>query len=110
MAHLRTANEFRHDSERRAAEKLRKNLPATCHVIGNYVLPSRDGGGEIDLVVVLPQGVVAIEVKHWFGRLAHVGRLIEFEDGYRVPNPFPGLSYKVKTLRGALMNAGLIDG
>ena len=109
MAGFRAANEFRHDSERRVAEALAKSLPRQVQLVGNYVLPGRYAGGEIDLVAILPEGIVAIEVKCWHGRVYRVGALVEFDDGYTTPNPFPGLQYKAKVLRRHLVNRGLID-
>lgn len=108
MARVRTANEFRHESERAAAKQLEKTLPEDCEIIANYILPARNGGGEIDLVVVMPQGVVVLEVKHWYGQIVHVGALVEFDDGYTVPLPFGGLFYKKQMLRTTLRNAGVI--
>lgn len=109
MASFRAANEFRHPSERRAADALAKALPQGAQLIGNYVLPGRLAGGEIDLVVVLAEGIVVVEVKRWCGRVLRVGSLVEFEDGYTVSNPFPGLQYKTKMLRTHLINRGLVD-
>jgi len=109
MAGFRAANEFRHDSERRAAKALAEGLPNPAQLVGNYVLPGRFAGGEIDLVAVMPEGILTIEVKHWYGRIYRIGALVEFEDGYTVPNPFPGLQYKAKMLRSHLVNRGLID-
>ena len=109
MAGFRAANEFRHESERRAAKALAEALPASAQLVGNFVLPGRFAGGEIDLVAVLPEGIVVIEIKHWYGRIHRIGALVEFEDGYTVPNPFPGLQYKAKMLRSHLVNRGLIN-
>lgn len=109
MAVLLTANEFQHHSERRVAEQLRAQLSSAGYLVTNYVLPSRAGADEIDLIVVLAEGVIAIEIKHWTGSVVSVGRMVEFEDGYRAPNPFPGLSYKAKKLRTELCKAALID-
>src|SRR5271157_5601930 len=109
MAVFRAANEFRHDSERRVAKALAEGLSNPAQLVGNYVLPGRFTGGEIDLVALLPEGIVTIEVKNWYGRVHRIGTLVEFEDGYTAPNPFPGLQYKAKMLRSHLINRGLID-
>ncbi|NLY00508.1 MAG: hypothetical protein GXY83_30805 [Rhodopirellula sp.] len=109
MAGFRTANEFRHDTEREAAEALVQNLQAPAQVVGNYVLPGRYTGGEIDLLVILAEGILVVEVKNWFGRIQRVGTLVEFEDGYSVPSPFPGLQYKTKMLRSYLVSQDVIS-
>jgi len=109
MAVFRSSNPFRHESERLVAQRLAERLTAPGFVIGNYLLPGRYSGGEIDLVAVLPTSIVAIEVKHWFGRIVRMGASVEFENGYSAPNPFPGLLYKSKFLRSLLVEQKLID-
>ncbi|MBI4612534.1 MAG: NERD domain-containing protein [Planctomycetes bacterium] len=91
-----------------AAQRLTDRLATSGFVIGNYLLPGKYSGGEIDLVAVLPSGIVAIEVKHWYGRIMRVGGTVEFDNGYSVPNPFPGLLYKAKFLRSHLVERDLI--
>lgn len=108
MAQLRYANEFQHSSERTVAQELAKALPNQSIAVANYVLPDEHGGGEIDFVVILPEGIVCLEVKSWYGKIDRVGAFVEFADGYTVRSPFDGLKYKHKRLRSFLLNTGLI--
>lgn len=109
MAKIRYANEFQHGSERAVAEELAKSLPPQAIAIANYVLPDEYGGGEIDFVVVLAEGIVCVEVKSWFGKIDRVGAFVEFENGYAVRTPFDGLKYKHKRLRSMLLDRKLIS-
>lgn len=108
MAQVRYANEFQHASERAAAQELAAALPAQAIAIANYVLPDEYGGGEIDFVVVLAEGIACLEVKNWYGRIDRVGAFVEFANGYSVRAPFDGLKYKHKRLRSLLLDRGLI--
>ena len=104
MATFRRFQPFRHHSEEEVADRLVRQLHEDAVVIGNYLLPSAYGGGEIDLLVLHPYGVVLCEVKHCFGKMVQFGVNVTFEDGYSQPNPMHGLMYKAEILRSYLMN------
>jgi hypothetical protein len=91
-------------SEEEVADRLVRQLHEDAIVTGNYLLASGHGGGEIDLLVLHPYGIVLCEIKHWFGNMVQFGVNVTFEDGYTQPNPMHGLMYKAKILRSYLMN------
>ncbi len=104
MATFRRFQPFQHPSEEEVADRLVRQLHDDAIVVGNYLLPSGHGGGEIDLLVLHPYGIVLCEVKHWFGKMVQFGVNVTFEDGYTQPNPMHGLMYKAKILRSYLMH------
>lgn len=103
MATFRQFQKFRNPSESAVAELFSKRLHSHAVIIGNYLLPSTLGGGEIDVLIIHPSGIVLCEVKHWFGKIVNFGNIVEFADGYRQTNPLHALYYKVKTLRTYLL-------
>jgi hypothetical protein len=102
------SGEMRNESERLAIRSLQHDLPAEWVILHNLEIMDRQGMCyELDLVVVAPWAVYAIEVKGWSGRITGDRMMWYFERGEPVKSPIPLASNKARILAGWLQRRSL---
>lgn len=90
-------------SEEEGLRQLRDILPEHYIILGNFELqlPRRRNTMEFDAVVLGDEGVYAVEIKGWSGKIKGDVRRWELDWG-RVENPFIRTETKAKALRDVL--------
>lgn len=92
--------------EQIARDFLMKELSARFGILlTNYHHPAGNGTQEHDLLFINEQGVWAIEVKHWFGRI-DADQVYWLHNGQRHPSPITSVEIKAKAIASAVREAG----
>lgn len=114
--HWHAIGEPASEAEAEALEKVRTLLPddPMCHAWTNVDVPDRNGRlHEVDLILLLRQGLFVVELKGWHGRV--VGRINDWRQTdpkgriHQERNPVSGVNYKAKLLKGVLLEEGELD-
>jgi serine/threonine protein kinase len=94
------------EGERTAFAALERHLPERYHVITNVELAQGNRYYEYDAIVVGDNGVWAVEVKAWRGRIDGDAYDWIREDGETLPSPVASTNQKAKVLKSLLQSAG----
>ena len=107
MAVVRSIGLPENDSERKAINYLKDNLPDDYLILTNLELPTRGGlPYEYDIVVIGDYAVYSIEVKGYRGEIKGNAFEWELDSGVIYKSPIPLANKKAKIIGDRLRNSG----
>ena len=92
------------EGERIAVDHLRRELPDDHVIVPSIQIPHQNGSDEIDAIVIGPNFVTAVEVKHYTGQVIFKKQEHRVNGELR-SNPVPSIGMKARRLAGALGSA-----
>ena len=92
------------EGERIAVDHLRRKLPDDHVIVPSIQIPHQNGSDEIDAIVIGPNFVTAVEVKHYTGQVIFKKQEHRVNGELR-SNPVPSIGMKARRLAGALGSA-----
>jgi serine/threonine protein kinase len=103
---MHTVGQPVNEGERTAFTALDDNLPGRYHVVTNVELAQGNRYYEYDAIVVGDNGIWAVEVKAWRGKIDGDAHEWIRGDGETLPSPVPATNHKAKVLKSLLKSAG----
>jgi serine/threonine protein kinase len=105
MAKVIRIGEPVNDSERKAIQFLRDNLPDTYTIIHNFEIPKGKEKFEVDLAIITPHSIFVVDVKGIAGLIDIYGSTWYPEGRASIHSPLPKLRHHAKVLKTLICDA-----